>query len=65
MCNCNYYTIGQFARLIGVSASTLREYDKNGTLVPHHRSPHGYRYYSDEQYQSFVHNKARPTVTSQ
>lgn len=59
---CKFYTISAFARLIGVSPSTLREYDKSGTLVPHHRSPHGYRYYSEEQYQAFVRNKTRPKV---
>ncbi|NLK76114.1 MAG: IS607 family transposase, partial [Clostridiales bacterium] len=33
----------------GVSAQTLRNWDKNGKLHPHHTSSNGYRYYSHEQ----------------
>lgn len=49
-----FYKIGEFARMLGVSESTLRNYEKEGVLIPHHRSPHGYRYYSHEQYLSFL-----------
>ena len=34
---------------MGVSAQTLRNWDKNGKLHPHHTSSNGYRYYSQEQ----------------
>ena len=34
---------------MGVSAQTLRNWDKNGKLHPHHTSRNGYRYYSHEQ----------------
>ena len=32
-----------------MSAQTLRNWDKNGKLHPHHTSGNGYRYYSHEQ----------------
>lgn len=51
---CQYYKIGAFARLLGVSTGTLRDYDKKGILKPHHTSPYGYRYYSHEQYEQFL-----------
>ena len=34
---------------MGVSAQTLRNWDNNGKLHPHHTSTNGYRYYSHEQ----------------
>lgn len=44
-----FLKIGEFASRIGVTPTTLREWEKRGWLVPHHRSPSGYRYYSEEQ----------------
>lgn len=44
-----YYTIHEFSELLGVSAQTLRNWDKSGRLRPHHTSTNGYRYYSDTQ----------------
>lgn len=50
-----YYKINEFARAIGVSASTLREYEKRGVLVPHHRGVvNNYRYYSQEQVDNYL-----------
>ena len=31
--------------MLGVSAQTLRNWDKSGKLKPHHKSANGYRYY--------------------
>ncbi|WP_128893731.1 IS607 family transposase [Longirhabdus pacifica] len=45
----DYYNIGQFAKLSGKSISTLRLWDKQGKLKPHHISEGGHRYYSQEQ----------------
>jgi len=39
------YTIGELAKLAGVSTRTLRYYDEIGLLKPAHISPAGYRYY--------------------
>jgi DNA-binding transcriptional MerR regulator len=36
---------GELARLAGVSADTLRHYEKKGLLAPAHRSANGYREY--------------------
>ena len=44
-----FYKTSEFASLIGVSATTVRTWERRGYLLPHHRSPSGYRYYSDEQ----------------
>ena len=44
-----YYSINKFSKILGVSAQTLRNWDKKGNLHPHHTSSNGYRYYSHEQ----------------
>ena len=44
-----YYSINKFSKILGVSAQTLRNWDNNGKLHPHHTSGNGYRYYSHEQ----------------
>lgn len=31
-----YYSINEFSKILGVSAQTLRNWDKNGKLHPHH-----------------------------
>lgn len=49
-----FYKIGEFARLIGVSSATLRVWDEKGLLKPHHTSPSGYRYYSEEQLKEYL-----------
>ncbi|CAM3400089.1 IS607 family transposase [Hydrogenibacillus schlegelii] len=41
------YSIGEFARLLGVSVSTLRNWDKEGRLKPL-RTPTGKRRYTEE-----------------
>lgn len=42
-----YYSIGELAKLTGISITTLRYYDKEGVLVPDFRNDkNGYRYYS-------------------
>ena len=44
-----YYSIKEFAKLLDVSAQTLRNWEHKGILIPHHKGGGGYRYYSDEQ----------------
>ena len=44
-----YYTINEFSKILGVSAQTLRNWDKSEKLLPNHTSANGYRYYSHEQ----------------
>ena len=43
-----YYSINEFSKILGVSAQTLRNWDNNSKLHPHHTSNNGYRYYSQE-----------------
>ncbi len=40
-----YYSIGEFAKLIGKTIQTLRNWDNNGKLKAHHISKGGFRYY--------------------
>ncbi len=44
-----YYSVKQLSNLLGVTSQTLRNWDKNGKLKPHHIAESGYRYYSEEQ----------------
>lgn len=44
-----YYSITEMSKLLNVTAQTLRNWDKNGKLKPHHTTDSGYRYYSQEQ----------------
>ena len=49
-----YYSIGQFAKEIGKTIQTLRNWDKNDTLKPAHVTAAGTRYYSQEQLDHFL-----------
>jgi len=44
-----YYSIHKFAKLVGRVPETLRNWERTGRLIPHHRGPNGYRYYSSQQ----------------
>jgi putative resolvase len=52
-----YYTINKFSKLVGKTPQTLRNWDKNDVLKPHHTSTNGYRYYSEEQIKQVLHIK--------
>lgn len=52
-----YYKISEFSKLIGVSTVTLRRWELQGILKPHHKSPTGYRYYSEEQLNAYMARK--------
>ena len=49
-----YYSIGQFAKEIGKTTKTLRNWDKEGILKPARVEQSGYRYYSQEQLNHFL-----------
>ncbi|SHH12438.1 IS607 family transposase [Clostridium grantii] len=49
-----YYSIGEFAKAIGKTTKTLRNWDKVGTLKPVRVESTGYRYYSQEQLNHFL-----------
>lgn len=56
------YTINKFAKLLGVTPQTLRNWDKSGKLKPIHTSGNGYRYYSEEQLQKLKGNNNEKIV---
>ena len=49
-----FYSIGKFSKLIGKTTQTLRNWDKEDVLKPHHIANSGYRYYSQEQLNHFL-----------
>ena len=49
-----YYSISKAADVLGVTAQTLRNWDAQGKLKPHHVAKSGYRYYSAEQLDSYL-----------
>ena len=57
-----YYTINKFAKILGVTPQTLRNWDRNGRLKPHHNSSNGYRYYSQEQLNQVLQVKPKKRI---
>lgn len=55
-----YYSIGEFAKLIGKTEQTLRNWDKNNRLKPAYIAPSGFRYYSEEQLHHFLGIRKQP-----
>jgi len=45
----NFYSIGEVAKILNISTSKLRYYDKNDIISPEIRKENGYRYYSESQ----------------
>lgn len=50
----NFYTIGEFARLLNVSEQTLRNWDESGKLVAHRTLGGGHRRYTPAQLSEFI-----------
>ena len=48
-----FLTSGKVARLLEISEKTLRRWEKNGMLLPHHKSTSGYKYYTEQQLSDF------------
>lgn len=44
-----YMTVAEFASKIGVHPQTVRKWDREDVLKPHHVLPSGRRLYSEEQ----------------
>jgi putative resolvase len=49
-----YYSIGEFAKQMGKTPQTLRNWDKSNILKPSHLTKGGTRYYSQEQLHHFL-----------
>lgn len=58
-----YYSIGQFAKEIGKTPQTLRDWHKKGSFIPQHVTDGGTRYYSQEQLNHFLGIKGIETKT--
>ena len=58
-----YYSIHEFSKILGVSAQTLRNWDANGKLHPHHTTLSGYRYYSEDQLKQVLGVKVPDRIT--
>ena len=54
-------SIGKFAKMVGITPTTLRRMHETGELIPCHISNGGTRYYSTEQLNCFM--KKIPTCT--
>lgn len=48
-----FLSVGEFAKAIGVTIKTLRNWDKSGKLKPHHRTVGGQRVYTEEQIEEY------------
>lgn len=57
-----YYSIREFSKILGVSSQTLRNWDNNGKLHPHHTTDSGYRYYSEEQLNQVLNIKPKDRI---
>ena len=49
-----FLTVQEFADAIGMHPQTVRQWDRDDTLKPHHRTPGGQRMYSEEQVQNYL-----------
>lgn len=58
-----YYSIGEFAKEIGKTNQTLRNWDKSNVLKPSHVTKGGTRYYSQQQLNHFLGIKNESTKT--
>ena len=52
-----FLTVDEFAKRIGVHPQTVRQWDKTGVLIPHHKTPSGRRLYSPEQVEEYFGRK--------
>ena len=50
----SYLSIHKAAKLLGVSAQTLRNWERSKLLIPVQKRNNGYRYYSLEQLNTFM-----------
>ena len=49
-----YYSSNAVTKLLGVTAQTLRNWDKEGKLKPAYTKSNGYRYYSEDSILSYT-----------
>ena len=49
-----FYSIGKTASILGVTVTTLRNWDKSGYFIPDKVTEGGTRYYSEDQINKFI-----------
>lgn len=54
----------QFAKAVGVCKNTIVNWERKGWLVPHHISPSGRRFYTEEQVEQIIRG-GRTNVSSE
>ena len=52
-----YYSTNKVSKILGVTAQTLRNWDKDGTLKPSFVKNNGYRFYSEDLILAFTHQR--------
>ena len=57
-------TIGEFSKAIGKSQGTLRNWERSGKLIPHHKTDGGTRYYTEEQVNEYFNYNPDSKVSS-
>jgi len=55
-----YLTVGEAAEFLGVSASTLRNWDRRGKLAPHRHPINGYRLYVKSELERILRRIKKP-----
>jgi excisionase family DNA binding protein len=61
----DYLTVGAAAELLGVSAKTLREWDRAGKLKPIRHPINKYRLYARKDLEAFLHGLAEARAAIQ
>lgn len=54
-----YYSAKTVTQILGVTAQTLRNWDKDGKLKPSYTKSNGYRYYSEESVLAYTQERKR------
>lgn len=52
-----YYNVSEFSRRLGVSRTTVVNWEDMGLIKPHHVSPTGRRFYSQQQLEDYFAGK--------
>lgn len=52
-----YISAQEFANAIGIKVQTVREWDKQGKLKAHHKTPGKHRFYSTKQVDEYLGGK--------
>lgn len=59
----DYYSQPQFARIIGVSPNTVASWVKKGLIKPHHSTPTGRNFFSQQQVNDYFNEEGDSDVS--